>query len=367
MKTDGTNDVYVWTDAADVGNYSKGKVISTRRGETFNVTATPAGSKQVKLYVGTNGFSSNIDVTAYGQATIREDGKNKVVRLSESKVAKATFKASSDLGTSHTGIVEAFDKDKKKLKFENKKELNYKEEFDANKVLYEDARTSTTLKLNFAQFEDIVSTSPNAKLHYYKNNDGVITFTILEATSAAEQTQQAVDAEAAKITSITAPAQDATSLDLPVVPEGFTVAIKSSSDEAVIDTDGNITPPDAATTVTLVLTVSKDGKTADTQSIDVVVPAKSVTPPVLSDDTELTVTVGEEAVVTDITGTVLTVATGTTAAELVAALTAPANASFELQDTNGDEVTGATVVDNTMTVVVTAEDGTEETYTIVIA
>ncbi|MEK4023652.1 hypothetical protein [Sporosarcina sp. FSL W7-1283] len=363
----GNSDVYVWKNAADVGNRDKATIISTRRGETFTLETT--NNKQVKLFVGANGETASVDVTAYGEA--KEVGNDKkVVRLSESKVAKATFQSTSDLGTSHTGVVESFDKDKKKLTFAGKKELNYKEEFDAGKVKYEDARGTTTLNLNFAQFEDIVSTSPNAELHYYKNNDGVITFTILEAVSSAEQTQQAVNAEALKITSIAAPAKDAVKLTLPTVADGYTVGIKSSSDPAVIATDGTITPPVAEETVTLVLTVSKGDYKADTQSIDVVVPAKSVTPPALSDDTTLTVTVGKEAVVTDITGSVLTVASGTYTQALVDALTPPTGGSIELQDADGTPSTldaDTTEVVNTMKIVVTAEDGSKATYTITVA
>ncbi|MDG0814278.1 S-layer homology domain-containing protein [Cohnella rhizosphaerae] len=88
---------------------------------------------------------------------------------------------------------------------------------------------------------------------------------------------------AAGITSIAAPAKDATQLELPTVPSGYTVAIKSS-DSAVIGTDGKIVPPAAETTVKLILTVTRtsDATIADTGEISVVVPAKtetSSTPP----------------------------------------------------------------------------------------
>jgi len=84
---------------------------------------------------------------------------------------------------------------------------------------------------------------------------------------------------AAGIISIDAPAQDATTLTLPSVPAGFTVAIKSSSNTAVIATDGTIVPPASTTTVNLVLTVTKTagGTTADTASIAVVVPGSPTT------------------------------------------------------------------------------------------
>ncbi|NOU99818.1 S-layer homology domain-containing protein [Paenibacillus planticolens] len=81
------------------------------------------------------------------------------------------------------------------------------------------------------------------------------------------------------ITSIPAPAQDAKQLVLPGMPDGFTLAIKSSGNEAVIATDGTIVPPIVETTVNLVLEVTRtsDDTTASTVSIPVKVPAKSKT------------------------------------------------------------------------------------------
>ena len=84
---------------------------------------------------------------------------------------------------------------------------------------------------------------------------------------------------ASKIVSITAPAQNATSLTLPAVPPGFTAGIKTvTPDTSVVTTGGAITPPAAATTVNIVLTVKKtsDSTEADTQALQVIVPAKSV-------------------------------------------------------------------------------------------
>ncbi|MEK0315184.1 S-layer homology domain-containing protein, partial [Cohnella sp. 56] len=84
------------------------------------------------------------------------------------------------------------------------------------------------------------------------------------------------------IADIAAPEKDATQLTLPSMPNGFTVAIKSSSNEAVIGLDGKIVPPAADATVKLVLTVTRtsDASVADTAEISVVVPAKSETAPV---------------------------------------------------------------------------------------
>ncbi|PBG67582.1 adhesin, partial [Clostridioides difficile] len=83
--------------------------------------------------------------------------------------------------------------------------------------------------------------------------------------------------EAAKITSVPTPAKDATRLTMPSVPRGYTMAIKTSSKENGIKKDGTIIPPNTATTVTLVFTLThtSSGKTADTKEISVTVPAKS--------------------------------------------------------------------------------------------
>jgi hypothetical protein len=79
---------------------------------------------------------------------------------------------------------------------------------------------------------------------------------------------------ASQITDIDDPAQDATTLTLPSTPAGFSVAIYSSSNEEVIKTDGTIIPPLVDTTVAIVLQVTKDADstTANTTSINVVVP-----------------------------------------------------------------------------------------------
>lgn len=80
------------------------------------------------------------------------------------------------------------------------------------------------------------------------------------------------------ITTIGTIAQDVTTLTLPTVPVGFTIAIKSVTG-SVIATDGTITPPSADTQVTLVFTVTRtsDNTTADTASIVVTVPARTQT------------------------------------------------------------------------------------------
>lgn len=77
---------------------------------------------------------------------------------------------------------------------------------------------------------------------------------------------------AAEITEIPAIAAGAEKVTLPRVEEGFTVSIYSSSNEDVIDLDGNITPQADDTEVKLVLTVGKGTDTANTKEISVTVP-----------------------------------------------------------------------------------------------
>lgn len=92
------------------------------------------------------------------------------------------------------------------------------------------------------------------------------------------RTATTAEQEAAKITSVDDPETGAATLTLPVVADGCTVAIKSSSDTAVIALNGAITTPAEATQVTLVLTVTdSDGNTADTASITVTVPGPEAT------------------------------------------------------------------------------------------
>lgn len=186
----GRNDVLVWSEGKEP------KVISTRRSETF--TVKNANGDQVKLYVqSVDGKSASVEVTAYGEVVEynKADTKDyKVVRLSESKVAKATFKASNELGTSQTGQVVNFNKDKKKITLSANgityKELDYKEQFDAGKVKYEKVENGATVKWNFEQFENEVSNfnAKNITVHYYKDADGNITFTITKISDESNPT-----------------------------------------------------------------------------------------------------------------------------------------------------------------------------------
>ncbi len=88
-----------------------------------------------------------------------------------------------------------------------------------------------------------------------------------------------------------------------------------------------------------------------------------------STDTTLTVALGGESFVTDITGTEITISTGVTRAQLDLALIEPNGGAYEIQNTGGTALTiDSTAVAETDKVEVTAEDGiTTETYTITIA
>ncbi|WP_336788898.1 S-layer homology domain-containing protein [Paenibacillus sp. MMO-177] len=96
-------------------------------------------------------------------------------------------------------------------------------------------------------------------------------------TKELSKVEQTAAGLAAALTSLPAPAKDATSWTLPAAPTGFTYSIKSVTPTGVIATDGTVTPPSEATTVQVVVTVTKisDQSTAETAPIPVIVPAKT--------------------------------------------------------------------------------------------
>jgi uncharacterized repeat protein (TIGR02543 family) len=65
---------------------------------------------------------------------------------------------------------------------------------------------------------------------------------------------------ASGITAAPDPTPNATSLSMPTVPSGFTIAITASSNTAVIALDGTITPPSTSTIVDLTFTVTRTGR-----------------------------------------------------------------------------------------------------------
>ncbi|MBS4196897.1 FIMAH domain-containing protein [Lederbergia citri] len=84
---------------------------------------------------------------------------------------------------------------------------------------------------------------------------------------------------AADIISVPTIEKGTTSLTMPAVPLGFTVAIKSSDHPDIIKTDGTINHPKKDTIVNLILEVTRtyDGEKADTEAISVLVPAGDIT------------------------------------------------------------------------------------------
>jgi len=123
------------------------------------------------------------------------------------------------------------------------------------------------------------ATTVNLVLEVTKTSDNTkaSTASIAVVVPAKSVVQQTAAEVAAAITTIAAPAKDATMLVLPTVQAGYTVAIKSSDNEGVIALNGTIVPPSAATTVNLVLEVTRtsDNTKASTASIAVIVPAKT--------------------------------------------------------------------------------------------
>jgi hypothetical protein len=125
---------------------------------------------------------------------------------------------------------------------------------------------------------DSASALPEGVLDgYYDNGTDLIVWTThftqyVIYTEAQDSAAQVAGA----ITSVTAPSAGATSLTMPTVPNGFTIAITSSSDQSVIALDGTITPPATTTVVYLVFTVTRtsDGTTATVGPLAVTVPAE---------------------------------------------------------------------------------------------
>lgn len=71
-------------------------------------------------------------------------------------------------------------------------------------------------------------------------------------------------------------AKDAKVLLLPKVPAGFRIAIKESSDPAMVNTSGMIAPPELATLVNLLLEIRKsDGTAACTVPLTTLIPART--------------------------------------------------------------------------------------------
>ena len=88
----------------------------------------------------------------------------------------------------------------------------------------------------------------------------------------------------AGIRAVTTPMRGRTNLVLPLVPSGFSVAIKSSSNPSVVGANGIINPPTTNTVLQLVLTVTQlnNNQSADTGVIYLLIPASTGTTPWIS-------------------------------------------------------------------------------------
>ncbi len=105
--------------------------------------------------------------------------------------------------------------------------------------------------------------------------DGNIWFTEFQANKIGKLTSTSL--VAARITSVTSPISGATSVTMPTVPDGYTIAITTSSNTNVIATDGTINSPSTDTTVNLTFTVTNTSNhsAAITKSFPVTVPGVS--------------------------------------------------------------------------------------------
>lgn len=102
--------------------------------------------------------------------------------------------------------------------------------------------------------------------NYNLTSDTFITYASIKASITASDI-------ASQITSVTID-RNTTKLIMPNVPEGYVISLKSTSDDTVIDSSGNIYTSDIDKTVDLVFTVSSADNTenADTAVISVIVP-----------------------------------------------------------------------------------------------
>ena len=185
----GTKDVIVFKNLADLDNYlanptqvnaNAGTLVSTRRGETITIDNIVAGRNSESIYVASvGGESASVDVTAYGEFK-NDDGK--FVNLSESKVAKATFKSATTIVDSFKGIVESFDRDKQQIKFVGKDKIDYKEEAKDGKVSYFIISNGAKIATGVEGFVTALANynTADVEVNYFKSSDGKIEFTVVQ-------------------------------------------------------------------------------------------------------------------------------------------------------------------------------------------
>lgn len=83
-----------------------------------------------------------------------------------------------------------------------------------------------------------------------------------------------------KMASVPEVKADQTKLVYPQVPEGYTIALKYSSNPEILALDGTITPPGKDRYVGVIFTITclADGSTADTESLSIAIPKSSKAP-----------------------------------------------------------------------------------------
>ena len=102
-----------------------------------------------------------------------------------------------------------------------------------------------------------------------KDNYNLISSTATATASIKDELTAANVAD--KITSIHLLPRDATRIIMPVVPDGFSISIKSSDTPAIITLDGRVSPVDFDTDVALIFTVAKMGNDTSADTIDITV------------------------------------------------------------------------------------------------
>lgn len=193
VENTGTKDVVVFRNSADLtayladpttANLNKGTVISTKRTVTLPSISLPLYKNDANIYVASvGGESASVEVTSYGEV---KDLDDKTVNLSESKVAKATFKSSATVGDSISEVVESFDKDKQTIKFFGKDKIDYKSDAADGKVSYFSALSGAKVGVGKEEFERLLAdhTSRDITVNYFKNAQGNIELTVLSNVAA---------------------------------------------------------------------------------------------------------------------------------------------------------------------------------------
>lgn len=360
-RTVGGTTVTEYTLAFDVTSLFGNATVKDAAGNLLTPTDQNLGTTKTYLVKSDAEGKAIVRVTssAADTVTVNVTGSSNILPTSSASVS---FTNSASVPSLYTGVVESYDTKNQTLKFKDKNPISYV----GDKVAYRNLNNQPIASAD--NFIAELAKATGTVQVTYEVKDGVTTFYIYSIATSGDKpvdavdAQKAVDAEAAKITS--SPAITNGKLDLPLVASGYSVAIKSTSDEKVIAKDRTVTPQDAATTVDVVFTVtSADNKfSADSAVVKVTVPAKEVAK---STDATLKNVAGKYTVGTATDGKAdLTIEKDATVAITDLAVTATDKAKVVVKDASGTAVTTGNLADN-YTVEVTAEDGTTKiTYTV---